>query len=113
MFTIVQANVIYFLAWFFFQLFAGLNGLLLPGGSAPLVGPGGYAEVGMIFFQLAKEVTNPFCYTAGLMGVLQHFIQHCFICRPSLYRRMLGSNPGLLRKRGKKTFFIPLNKFFS
>jgi hypothetical protein len=44
----------------FFQLFAGLNGLLLPGGSAPLVGPGGYAEVGMIFFQLAKEVKNPF-----------------------------------------------------
>jgi hypothetical protein len=44
----------------FFQLFAGLNGLLLPGGSAPLVGPGGYAEVGMIFFQLAKEVKSSF-----------------------------------------------------
>jgi hypothetical protein len=48
------------LFWFFSQLFAGLNGLLLPGGSAPLVGPGGYAEVGMIFFQLAKEVKKPF-----------------------------------------------------
>jgi hypothetical protein len=45
---------------FVYQLFAGLNGLLLPGGSAPLVGPGGYAEVGMIFFQLAKEVKSLF-----------------------------------------------------
>jgi hypothetical protein len=32
--------------------------LLLPGGSAPLVGPGGYAEVGRIFFNLAKEVNK-------------------------------------------------------
>ena len=30
--------------------------MLLPGGSAPLVGPGGYAEVGQIFFDLAKNV---------------------------------------------------------
>lgn len=40
------------------QLFAGLNGLLLPGGSAPLVGPGGYAEVGRIFFDLAKQAND-------------------------------------------------------
>jgi len=40
------------------QLFAGLNGLLLPGGSAPLVGAGGYAEVGQLFFDLAKESTD-------------------------------------------------------
>lgn len=40
------------------QLFAGLNGLLLPGGSAPLVGTGGYAEVGQLFFDLAKESTE-------------------------------------------------------
>ncbi len=26
------------------------------------------------------------------------FIQHCFICRPPLSRRMPGSNPGLLRR---------------
>ena len=40
------------------QLFAGLNGLLLPGGSAPLVGTGGFAEVGQFFFEMAKEVRN-------------------------------------------------------
>ena len=40
------------------QMFKGLNGLLLPGGSAPLVGPGGYAEVGEIFFNLAVNVSH-------------------------------------------------------
>jgi len=40
------------------QLFTGLNGLLLPGGSAPLVGTGGYAEVGQLFFEMAKESTD-------------------------------------------------------
>jgi len=40
------------------QLFAGLNGLLLPGGSAPLVGTGGFAEVGQFFFEMAKESTD-------------------------------------------------------
>ena len=40
------------------QLFARLNGLLLPGGSAPLVGTGGYAEVGQLFFEMAKESTK-------------------------------------------------------
>ncbi len=34
-------------------------------------------------------------------GFFQYFIQHCFFCRPSdpLCRRMLGSNPRLLRLR--------------
>ena len=40
------------------QLFTGLNGLLLPGGSAPLVGTGGYAEVGQLFFEMAKQSTD-------------------------------------------------------
>ena len=39
-----------------FKLFGHINGLLLPGGSAPLVGPGGYAQVGQIFFDLAINV---------------------------------------------------------
>ena len=39
-----------------FQIFRYINGLLLPGGSAPLVGPGGYAEVGKLFFDLAINV---------------------------------------------------------
>ena len=37
------------------QLFSSLNGLLLPGGSAPLTGPGGYAEVGGLFYEMAKK----------------------------------------------------------
>merc|ERR1711962_829360 len=37
------------------KLFDGLNGLLLPGGSAPLTGPGGYAEVGGLFYEMAKK----------------------------------------------------------
>merc|ERR550517_574684 len=37
------------------ELFGHLNGLLLPGGSAPLTGGGGYAAVGRIFFQLATQ----------------------------------------------------------
>jgi len=37
------------------QLFKYLNGLLFPGGDAPLTGPGGYAEVGEIFFNLAMN----------------------------------------------------------
>ena len=41
---------------YLFQLFENINGLLLPGGSAPLVGPGGYAQVGQIFFDLAINV---------------------------------------------------------
>ena len=40
------------------HLFTGLNGLLLPGGSAPLVGTGGYAEVGQLFFEMAKQSTD-------------------------------------------------------
>jgi len=40
------------------ELFSYINGLLLPGGSAPLTGPGGYAEVGQIFFQLAKNASR-------------------------------------------------------
>lgn len=43
---------------YYVEMFKGLNGLLLPGGSAPLVGPGGYAEVGEIFFNLAVNATN-------------------------------------------------------
>ena len=35
------------------RLFSGLNGLLLPGGSAPLTGPGGYATVGRLFYSMA------------------------------------------------------------
>ena len=40
------------------QVFAGLNGLLLPGGDAPLTGPGGYAEVGELLFNLAVEANR-------------------------------------------------------
>ena len=40
------------------QLFLSLNGLLLPGGSAPLTGSGGYAEVGELFYDLAKEAND-------------------------------------------------------
>jgi len=40
------------------KLFAGLNGLLIPGGSAPLTGPGGYAEVGDWFFEMAKKAND-------------------------------------------------------
>eukprot|EP00092_Neocalanus_flemingeri_P026722 GFUD01028972.1.p1 GENE.GFUD01028972.1~~GFUD01028972.1.p1 ORF type:complete len:425 (-),score=119.57 GFUD01028972.1:266-1441(-) len=40
------------------QLFGSLNGLLLPGGSAPLTGDGGYAEVGELFFDWAKEAND-------------------------------------------------------
>jgi len=40
------------------ELFKHLNGLLLPGGSAPLTGNGGYAQVGELFFQLAKEAND-------------------------------------------------------
>jgi hypothetical protein len=37
----------------------------------------------------------------GIFLDFMYCIQHCFICRPSdtLRRRMLGSNPGLLRLR--------------
>ena len=31
---------------------------MLPGGSAPLTGDGGYAEVGELFFDLAKEAND-------------------------------------------------------
>jgi len=37
------------------HLFHSLNGLLLPGGSAPLTGPGGYAEVGGLLYDMAKK----------------------------------------------------------
>jgi len=40
------------------QLFSGLNGLLIPGGSAPLVGEGGYAWVGELFFDMAKKAKD-------------------------------------------------------
>ena len=40
------------------QLFLSLNGLLLPGGSASLTGGGGYAEVGGLFYDLAKEAND-------------------------------------------------------
>merc|ERR1711962_116120 len=40
------------------KLFDGLNGLLLPGGSAPLTGPGGFAEVAELFFKWAKEAND-------------------------------------------------------
>ena len=40
------------------NIFNGINGLLLPGGDAPLTGPGGYAEVGGLFFQWAKEAND-------------------------------------------------------
>ena len=53
------------------QMFKGLNGLLLPGGSAPLVGPGGYAEVGEIFFNLAVNVS----YACVQYLIIQLFIQ--------------------------------------
>merc|ERR1711892_268051 len=39
-------------------LFKQLNGLLLPGGNAPLVGKGGYAEVGQQFFEMAKKAVD-------------------------------------------------------
>lgn len=40
------------------ELFQGLNGLILPGGSAPLVGDGGYASVGELFFNMAKQARD-------------------------------------------------------
>jgi gamma-glutamyl hydrolase len=40
------------------ELFSSLNGVLLPGGSAPLTGGGGYAEVGELFYHLAKEAND-------------------------------------------------------
>ena len=40
------------------KIFDGINGLLLPGGSAPLSGPGGYASVGGLFYQWAKEAND-------------------------------------------------------
>jgi len=40
------------------ELFKSINGLLLPGGSAPLTGSGGYAEVGGLFYDLAKEAND-------------------------------------------------------
>jgi len=40
------------------QLFNSLNGLLLPGGSAPLTGSGGYAEVGGLFYEMAKTAND-------------------------------------------------------
>jgi len=48
---------------YYVELFSYLNGILYPGGSAPLVGDGGYAEVGQLFFELAKasaESGDPF-----------------------------------------------------
>ena len=41
-----------------FQIFDGINGLLLPGGNAPLTGDGGYATVGGMFFDWAKEAND-------------------------------------------------------
>ena len=41
-----------------FQIFDGINGLLLPGGNAPLTGDGGYATVGGVFFDWAKEAND-------------------------------------------------------
>lgn len=63
------------------QMFSSLNGLLLPGGSAPLVGHGGYAEAGQIFFELAKEV-------GGRLGEL---------CRP---QRLETPSPSLAHVTG-------------
>merc|ERR1740128_175472 len=40
------------------QLFESINGLLLPGGSAPLTGTGGFAEVGKMFFEWAIEAND-------------------------------------------------------
>ena len=40
------------------HLFSSINGLLLPGGNAPLTGPGGYAEVGQLFYDWAKEAND-------------------------------------------------------
>lgn len=40
------------------QIFDGINGLLLPGGNAPLTGDGGYATVGGMFFDWAKEAND-------------------------------------------------------
>jgi len=40
------------------KIFDGINGLLLPGGDAPLTGPGGYAEVGGLFYRWAKEAND-------------------------------------------------------
>ena len=40
------------------QIFNGINGLLLPGGSAPLTGPGGYAAVGQLFYNWAREAND-------------------------------------------------------
>ena len=40
------------------QIFNGINGLLLPGGNAPLSGPGGFASVGGLFYEWAKEAND-------------------------------------------------------
>ena len=39
-------------------LFQGINGLLLPGGNAPLTGDGGYASVGQLFYDWAREAND-------------------------------------------------------
>lgn len=40
------------------KIFAGINGVLLPGGDAPLTGSGGYASVGELFYEWAKEAND-------------------------------------------------------
>ena len=40
------------------QIFNGINGLLLPGGSAPLTGSGGYAAVGQLLYSWARKAND-------------------------------------------------------
>lgn len=40
------------------KIFNGINGLLLPGGNAPLTGDGGYAAVGELFFRWAMKANQ-------------------------------------------------------
>ena len=57
-----------------FQLFSGLNGLLIPGGAVSIF-DGGYAEASNWFFEKAKEVTvamdpkTTILYSRRMLGV--------------------------------------------
>ena len=46
----------------YFQVFAGINGLLIPGG-ATSIAHSGYADASNAFFKMAKEVFHSICVT--------------------------------------------------